>query len=92
MTDVISNQNPTDDAEGLKPWWQSRGVVGSLVTVAASLAGLIGWSIDVQQTTELLMLAITLAGGVASWWGRVKAERPISRTQVAPGVTLRGQP
>lgn len=75
-----------------KPWWESRAVLGALVTVAASVAALAGWTLNVETTTELLFSALTLAGGVLSWWGRVVAERPISRTQILPGVNLKGQP
>jgi hypothetical protein len=74
------------------PWWQSRAIWGSLVTVFASLAAMVGWTVDIEATVELIMVALTLAGGVASWWGRVQATRPISKTQVLPGVTLEKTP
>lgn len=82
----------TDADTTPKPWWESRAVLGALVTVAASLAALAGWTLNVEATTELLFSALTLAGGVLSWWGRVKAAQPISRTQVLPGLNLKGQP
>jgi hypothetical protein len=72
-----------------KPWWTSRGVIGSVVTVASSLAALAGWSIDQGSTTELALGLVSLAGGAMAWWGRARAVRPISKRAVLPGLTLR---
>jgi len=70
------------------PWWQSRGIIGSLVTIVASLIGLAGWQMDVGQATELALGLASLIGGGLSWWGRVRAHPlPISRNQVLPGIT-----
>lgn len=80
--------NQESQASSEIPWWQSRAIWGSLVTIAASLAALVGWSVDVEQTTELIVIATSLVGGAASWWGRVQATHPISKTQVLPNVTL----
>lgn len=74
-----------------KPWWQSRAIIGSLITAAASLAALAGYALDVQATTELVLGLAGLIGSALTWWGRVRASRPISRTQVAPGLTLGGR-
>jgi len=71
------------------PWWESRAMVGSVVTILASLADVMGWTIEVGQTTELIVSLAALIGGALSWWGRVHATHPISRTAVAPGLTLR---
>ena len=74
------------------PWWQSRGIIGSLVTIAASGAGLIGWSLNVPAATELAVGLAGLIGGALSWWGRVRASHPISTKMVLPGLTLAGKP
>jgi hypothetical protein len=74
-----------------KPWWQSRAIIGSLITAAASLAALAGYALDVPATTELVLGLAGLVGSALTWWGRVRASRPISRTQVAPGLTLGGR-
>lgn len=94
MTDwqPIDDALAPDPAETPKPWWQSRAVLGALVTVAASAAAIAGYTVNVETTTEILLSFATLVGGALSWWGRVQAERPISRTQVLPGVNLKGQP
>jgi hypothetical protein len=85
MTD---STQPNEMLDNAMPWWQSRAIIGSLVTVAASAAALGGIAIDVGAVTELALGLISLIGGAMSWWGRVKATRTISRTQMLPGVTL----
>lgn len=86
MTDLL------DLPDEPKPWWQSRGIIGSLVTISASLAALAGYALDVEGTTELAMGLATLIGGALAWWGRVKAMQPISTRKVLPGVTIGGRP
>ena len=78
----------TEIAVPEKPWWQSRGIIGSLVTVAASLVGIAGYTLDIPMTTELIVSLITLASGILSWVGRAKASKVISKTQVFPNLTL----
>ena len=70
-----------------KPWWQSRAIWGAIMTAAAGLAGLAGYSIDAPAATEAVIGLVSLIGAGLAWWGRVQAERPISR-DVVPGVTL----
>jgi hypothetical protein len=92
MSETRDLNNLLDAMEAPKPWWQSRGIIGSLVTVAASLAALAGYALDVEGTTELALGLATLIGGALAWWGRVKAVRPISTRKVLPGVTMGGRP
>lgn len=61
-----------------KPWWRSRGVVGALATVAASLAGLLGLELDSGMLTELILQAVALGGGVLALWGRLRTAQPIA--------------
>lgn len=89
MTDYDARLAELDDP---KPWWESRAILGALVTVLASAAGVAGYTVDIGATTEIVLSFLTLVGGALSWWGRVQAERPISRTQVMPGVTLDKRP
>jgi hypothetical protein len=84
-------QRHLDALEEPKPWWQSRAIIGSLITAAASLAALAGYALDVPATTELVLGLAGLVGSALAWWGRVRASRPISKTQVAPGLTLGGR-
>ena len=66
-----------------KPWWQSRTVIGALVVIVSSAAGLYGIQIDVGALTEIILQILALSGGVVAIYGRVKAERPIRRKSAA---------
>jgi hypothetical protein len=71
-----------------KPWWQSRAVIGSLVAIGASAAGLAGWEIDGAALTEIVLQVLALAGAVLAWWGTVRRKGPIDPGAVLPGVRL----
>lgn len=72
----------------MSPWWQSRGVIGALMSIAASIVTLAGYTMDVAVATELAVSLFGLVGGALAWWGRVNAQAPISRTKILPNVTL----
>lgn len=81
----------TDEhADAPKPWWMSRAVVGSVVTVAVGVAGIAGWSVDAAATTELVVSLLTMVSGAVAWWGSVQRKTPIDKQQVLPGVRLPG--
>ena len=71
-----------------KPWWKSRGVIGSIgamLAAAVTMAGaLAGW--DAQLETGVLGLVL---GGV-SLWGRLAANAPIKLTLPAVPSVLGG--
>ena len=69
-----------------KPWWESKAIIGSIITVVGSLAGIAGYTLNEPLLTELAFSVATLVGGLLSWYGRIKAEKIISRTQVLPNV------
>jgi hypothetical protein len=75
-----------------KPWWQSRAIIGAIVVVAAQAARLAGFETDTALVTELVIDGATIAGAALAWVGRVRAERPISRKQIAPGIRLPERP
>lgn len=60
-----------------KPFWQSRTLIGAIITIMAALAGVVGYTIDVQVTTDLFLLAIAGGSQLLVVWGRIKAEKPI---------------
>ena len=69
-----------------KPPWLSRGVVGSVVVIASMLAGIYGWHVDSDRTTDIIMQAVGLIGGIIALYGRIKAEQPITWTRgTTPG-------
>jgi len=81
-----------------KVWYQSigtsssaGGMVGSAAVLIVGIAKAFGWEIDIGATAVMIGAAVALAGYTLSWWGRVGAVQPISRTQVTPGITLHGR-
>jgi hypothetical protein len=68
--------------ESSKPWYLSRTVWASLVTVAAAVGGLMGMSIaasDQALMTEALLQIVTAVGGVIAILGRLSATEKIGR-------------
>ena len=76
MTEPRELDDMLDAMEDPKPWWESRGIIGSLVTFAAGIASLAGYALDVEGTTELALGLATLIGGALAWWGRVNLIYP----------------
>ena len=64
----------------LKPWYLSRTIWASLVTVLAALAGLFGLPADVLQDPaipDLLLQAVTAVAGLIAIAGRLSAKASI---------------
>lgn len=79
-----------------KPWWESVGVNGSVSVAVSGLVILIGaaakafgYEIDPSALTEALLGLWVVGSSAATWYGRVRAKQPISKTMVLPGVTLK---
>lgn len=76
---------------GGKPALKSVGVWGSIVVVLASGAQLLGYTINADDQATLVkyldagVLAVSslvsLAGGVAALWGRIRATKVINRVK-----------
>ncbi|MGH8676873.1 MAG: hypothetical protein ACREUQ_00790 [Burkholderiales bacterium] len=65
-----------------KPWWESRGMWGSIVAASAGVAGVLGYSIsDVDQVAlaDLGLAAAGAIGGLVALIGRLYATTRISR-------------
>ncbi|WEX07725.1 hypothetical protein [Chelativorans sp. AA-79] len=63
-----------------KPWYLSRTIWASAVTVATAVGGLFGLpvaEIDGQTLTETLLQAITAISGLVAIFGRLSAETRI---------------
>jgi len=63
-----------------KPWYQSKTIIGGVVTIAAALGGAFGLHID--PTTQQGLVAAILyltggVGGVVSIIGRIVAEHKV---------------
>ncbi len=64
-----------------KPWYKSKGIMGSLIAVLAVLAGFFGIDIGGAEQAELvdLVTAIVGTGGAAlAFIGRIRANTKIS--------------
>jgi hypothetical protein len=62
--------------EAIKPWYLSRTIWASIVTIAMSLAGLFGFStagIDSSSLTDTLLQAISGIAGMAAVIARLFA-------------------
>lgn len=62
--------------ESTKPWYLSRTVWASFVTVATSITGLFGLSfagVDNSTLTDTVLQVVTAASGVAAIIGRLGA-------------------
>lgn len=75
-----------------KPWWESRTIWGAVIVLVAQVALQFGVAIDVSAMTETALSLATLIGAGMAWWGRMTAERPVSRTRILPGVELAASP
>ncbi len=66
-----------------KSWWQSRTIIGAVIVLLASFAGIFGWSVDSDATTEIALQVASVVGAVLAIYGRVRAEQPIRRVRRA---------
>ena len=64
--------------EDAKPFWQSRTIIGSVVTIIALVAGFKNVKIDVANLTDILVDAAGIVGAIFAIWGRFKATKPIT--------------
>ena len=73
-----NNVNP-DLSKQTKPWWKSKGVMGSLAVVIASIMQRFGLDVDQASLTEIMLNISTLIGGAIALYGRVVAELRIRK-------------
>jgi hypothetical protein len=68
------------DTDNTKPWYLSRGVIGSAVAIGASAAAIFNYQIDASlqaSITEEILGIGSLVGGALALWGRIRASRKI---------------
>lgn len=77
-----TNENERQKAmQTSKPWFTSKTIWSSIITVVASLGGLFGLSISGEMTTQLvdlIVLLITTISGLVAVVGRVNADKKIA--------------
>jgi hypothetical protein len=74
---------PSVTPEPAKPWWQSRAIIGLLTVGLAWAAGKMGWLVDDEQITQILLAVLEAVGLVVAAIGTVKRKAPIDPTLVA---------
>ena len=62
-----------------KPWYLSRALLGALATIIASLVGLLGYSLDANQLTDVLTSTATLGFGILAFVGTIQRKGSIRR-------------
>jgi hypothetical protein len=73
--------NMTEITEN-KPWWQSRGVWGSVIAFLAIIAGAFGYTVDESLQEQIVQAIIGVAGAagaVLAAYGRIKATKAIGK-------------
>lgn len=85
------NQNtphnvPTPAPAGAKPWWQSRAVIGILVSLAAAITERMGWIVDADTLTTLAVQVLEVAGLALAFVGTVRRRAPIDGGLIVRGV------
>lgn len=77
---------PTPAPAGAKPWWQSRAVIGVLVSLIAVITERMGWIVDADTLTTLVVQVAEVAGLAMAFVGTVRRRAPIDPTLAAPGL------
>ena len=77
---------PTPVPPAPKPWYLSRAVIGILVSVIAIVTDRIGWIVDANTLTTLVVQIAEVAGLALAFVGTVRRRAPIDSTLVAPGL------
>ena len=68
------------DLQGIKSKSQSQTIVAAVVVIAASLLGIGGYIVepdDQENIIQLVTAIVTAAGGLAAYFGRIKATKKV---------------
>lgn len=69
-----------------KPWYLSRAVIGVLVSLIAVITERMGWIVDADTLTTLVVQVAEVAGLALAFVGTVRRRAPIDPTLAAPGL------
>ena len=71
--------------EDTKKWYLSRGVWGGIIAAVASIAGIVGHTINIEQQTQIVNTIMVLVplfasavGGLMALYGRIKAKHKLN--------------
>jgi hypothetical protein len=73
---------PTITPEPAKPWWRSRAIIGLLTVGLAWGAGKMGWLINDEQITQILLAIMEAVGLIVAAIGTARRQAPIDPTLV----------
>lgn len=79
---------PTPAPSAAKPWYLSRAVIGIMVSLIAVITERMGWTVNANELTTLLIQLMEVGGLAVAFIGTVRRRAPIDSTLVAPGVRL----
>lgn len=77
---------PIEEVEETKPWWQSKTVIGGIVTFASVIAAALGHQINEAEQAVIVEAVSGLAGAVGlvlTVWGRGTASKKITLKKAA---------
>ncbi len=77
---------PTPAPPAAKPWYLSRAVIGILVSLIAVIAERMGWTVNANELTSLLVQLAEVGGLALAFIGTVRRRAPIDSGLIAPGV------
>ena len=77
---------PTPAPAGAKPWWQSRAIIGVLVSLIAVITERMGWIVDANTLTTLAVQVAEVAGLALAFVGTVRRHAPIDGGLIVRGV------
>lgn len=61
-----------------KPWYKSKGVLGSAGAIIAGILGMWFADITADDVTDILIATGALVSGILALVGRLKADKPIA--------------
>lgn len=77
---------PTPAPPAPKPWYLSRTIIGILVSVIAVIAERMGWMVDSNDLTVLVMQLLEVGGLALAFIGTVRRRAPIDGGLIVRGV------
>lgn len=89
---TLPTGGPPAETPLAKPWWQSRTILGLIISGLSMIANAAGLSIDAGLLTEIVTQGAAFVGLMVAWYGRINAEVPVDAAQVAPGMRLPARP
>lgn len=60
-----------------KPWYLSKALMGTIVTIVAAIASFFGWDFDSPQLTEIILSLITLISSIIAFIGTLRRNSTI---------------